>query len=206
MSSTFTSLWQRFQTFPRAIQWLGYTLAGVVAFIIVNDYIWELGRIWSEKAETIERQVTDAGDIAGREFDAKSLQSAIVALGPVEMPTDLASSQKALTRVAADVLAKYRSVADDRFDPKGAATMPAVLSRILPGKKIERISGEVRFDSSVEDAIAIIADFESRPEIEAVTTVRMIRQPAIKKLRVNLTIDAWVVTDAAAKRGVANSA
>jgi hypothetical protein len=204
-ASTWSTRWQQFQTLPRAVRWLAIALVTVVAFIVVNDYVWAIGRYWHEKADTIERKVTDAGDKAQREQQARALQTAVVALGPVEMPDSLAESQETLRGAVTSVLAKYRSVTgSDSFDPKGAATMPEVLRGALPGKRIERISGEVRFDASVEDAIAIIADLESHPAIESVTTVRIIRQSSIKKVRVNLTVDAWVITEGVQRRGVAN--
>ena len=203
-SSTWQTRWQQFQTLPRAIRWLVLTVAAVVAFIVVNDYIWGLSRLWNDKAAALESKIVAAGDIDERERQADTMAAAIVALGPVELPGNLAESREAVTSVVNEVMLKYRTVSDWRFDPKGAATMPEVLRKIMPGKKVERISGELRFDASVEDAMAIIADFESRPEIEAVTTVRMVRQTSIKKLRVNLTIDAWVVSEGAPRRGVAN--
>ncbi len=200
-AATWQARWQQFQTLPRAVRWLLITLLAVVMFIIVDDYAWALGRTWNEKADRIIRQVADAANYESREREARSLRTAIEALGPVEPPTALAPSSEALTAVVNEVLGKYG--VSGEWNPKGATTMSSNdTRRAMPGKKIDRISGELRFDATVADAIAIIADFESRPEIEAVSAVRMTRQSAITKVRVNMTIDAWVISESGSRRGV----
>jgi len=204
-ASTWSARWQQFRTLPRAIQWLALTTLAVVSFIIVNDYIWAIADTWNEKAARIERQVTDAGNIRTRELQAGSLTPVMLALGPVALPEKQATSSEALNRAVTQVLAKYRSVTDDRFDSKGAATMPQVLQRVMPaGTRIDKISSELRFDATVGDAISIIAELESLPEIEAIAAVRMVRQPSVKKVRVNLTVDAWVISEGKARTGAGN--
>lgn len=203
---TLATRWQQFRTLPVVVQVLAWVLVGAVSLIIVDDYVWEIGRHWSDRADAIERKVADAGNIEDRKRNARALRAAMTALGPVALPESLARSQDALTEVVNEVFSGYGSVAGLSFDPRGAASMPTVLSNVMGGRKVERISGELRFDATVEDTIAIISELESRPEIEAVTTVRMTRQPAITKLRVNLTIDAWVISEGnTRRRGVTSS-
>lgn len=205
-TSTFETRWQQFRTLPRAIQWLSFALLAVVMYIVVNDYVWALSRDWNAKADTIESQVRDAGNIKMRELQARTLEPVVVALGPVELPLKQTPSGEALNAAWTEIKSKYRSVTDERFDAKGAATVSNVLTRIMPpGTKIDRISAELRFDATVGDAISIIADLESRPEVESISTVRITKLPPIKKVRVNLTIDAWVISEGKRRPGAGNA-
>jgi hypothetical protein len=101
-----------------------------------------------------------------------------------------------------DTVRRYRSVTNDSFNLSGGADrLPATVSaRIFAdtaqaGRRIVRISGDLRFDAEPEDTAAIIAALEARPEVESISLVRMLRKDG-RTLGVTLTINAWVVQSA----------
>ena len=74
------------------------------------------------------------------------------------------------------------------------------LSRIIaPGEQVERITGDLRFDATPEVAAEIIAELEASPDIDAISNIRMTRQPGPRKVTVDLTVETWIIT--AERRG-----
>ena len=61
----------------------------------------------------------------------------------------------------------------------------------ISGKDLSRLSGELKFDATPEQAIAYIAAFEAHPDIEAVSSVRLTKTSA-GKVTVRLTLEVWV--------------
>ena len=63
------------------------------------------------------------------------------------------------------------------------------------GGRVQRITADVRFDTGPEEATAIIAELEECPEIEAISSLRLSRRHGgRRKVRVALTLDAWIVS------------
>ncbi|MHC4306938.1 MAG: hypothetical protein ACYSW2_21040, partial [Planctomycetota bacterium] len=94
-----------------------------------------------------------------------------------------------------EVLKQHR-VSDDSFNYRGPEKLPrGTLAQILrSGQRVERVTGDLRFDASPTEAIAIIAELESSPTIEAVSDVRMTLQGGRQKVRVDLTVESWIVS------------
>ncbi|MCZ6494322.1 MAG: hypothetical protein O6933_09610, partial [Planctomycetota bacterium] len=55
-------------------------------------------------------------------------------------------------------------------------------------------TGDFRFDAAPDEAIAIIAELESSPMIEAISSVRITRVSGTRKVTVDLTVEAWIVS------------
>jgi hypothetical protein len=58
---------------------------------------------------------------------------------------------------------------------------------------VARITGNLRFDATPEEAIAIIAELEANTTIEAVSDVRVTEQSG-RQVRVDLTVESWIVS------------
>ena len=56
-----------------------------------------------------------------------------------------------------------------------------------------RITGDLRFDASPQEATAIIAELEASPKIEAVSRVRLTRQGGRPKVTVDLSVESWII-------------
>ncbi len=194
MTST-QNLWQRFRRLPRAGQWAIAAAVGIALFMVWNDYVLTWARTWNEQADEL---LADAREAAGGErrlSRVNGLRNTIQGLGPVEPPGSQAQAELALNDAVNEVLKGHR-VSDDSFNYRGAEKLPrGTLSQILrAGQRVERITGDLRFDAAPEEAIAIIAELEASPTIEAVSDVRMTLQGGRQKVRVDLTVESWIVS------------
>ena len=121
----------------------------------------------------------------------------------MQRPDDEEEAEIALNAVVNEVLARH-TVSRDSFSYRGPAKLKrGTLGEILqPGEHVESISGNLRFDAAPEDAIAIIAELESHPDIEAVSDVRIAKQSGSRKVTVDLTVASWIVSrESRSRRG-----
>ena len=202
MTSTQT-IWQRYRRLPRAGQWAVAAVVGVALFLIWNDYVLSWATAWNEQADEL---LADAREAAGGErrlSRVNGLRSTIQGLGPVEPPGKESQADLALNDAVNEVLKRHR-VSDDSFNYRGPEKLRrGTLSQILrPGERVERITGDLRFDASPTEAIAIIAELEASPTIEAVSDVRMTLQGGRQKVRVDLTVESWIVSSERRSRRV----
>ncbi len=196
------STWsQRFAQLPRAAQW---ALVGAVVIIAVlfTDYLWKFADEWNDEADGIRSQVRQAA-LTNSGFDRiDRMKDLISGVGPVVKPTTEADANKALTQ-SVNAILKLHSVSNDDFKIRPPAPLPTgTLEKIIQGRnqRVERLTGELRFDASPEHTLAIIAELESSEDIESVSHVRLNKKPGTRKLSVRLTVEAWILSSVA-RRG-----
>ena len=82
------------------------------------------------------------------------------------------------------------------FSYRGPAKMRrGTLSRVIaPGQQVERITADLGFDATPEETLAIIGELEASPHIEGIGFVRITRRSGPRKVTVDLTIEAWIVS------------
>ncbi|MHC4709371.1 MAG: hypothetical protein ACYTA3_02855 [Planctomycetota bacterium] len=202
MTSTQT-IWRRYRRLPRAGQWAVAAALGAVLLIIWTDYVLALAAVWNEQADAL---LADAREAAGGErrlSRMNGLRNTIQGLGPVQRPGTESQAELALNDAVNEVLKRHR-VSDDSFNYRGPEKLPrGTLSEILrTSQRAERITGDLRFDASPTEAIAIIAELEASPTIEAVSDVRMTLQGGRQKVRVDLTVESWIVSSERRSRRV----
>ena len=61
-----------------------------------------------------------------------------------------------------------------------------------PGQRLEAIKGEVRFTATPSVTMEVIAELESSPDLDAVTSVRMTKGES-GRVNVQLTVMSWVL-------------
>ncbi len=196
--STDATLWQRFGQLPRALQWAVYAAVGMGGFVVVNDHVWKQAAEWRHEADEIQAQLQDVHD--GRSIADKLLKmlDTIVAHGPVSIPDpdDAEAGSDAFNATVTAVL-KAHSVRNDSFDRRDLSKLKLDHASFVPaGQEAHYISGDLRFEASPDEAIAVIAELESSPDIEAVTSVRMTRPGSARRVKVQVTLEAWVLTAA----------
>jgi hypothetical protein len=194
MTST-QSIWQRYRRLPRAGQWAVAAGMVTVLLLIWTDYVLSWAADWNLKADAL---LADAREAAGgdrRLSRMNGLRNTIQGLGPVHRPGTASQAELALNDAVNEVV-KRHPVSDDSFNYRGPEKLPrGTLSQILrPGQRVERITGDLRFDASPTEAIAIIAELEASPTIEAVSDVRMTLQGSRQKVQVDLTVESWIVS------------
>ncbi len=193
--SRFETAWHSYRQLPRAAQWGLAALVGVILFLVWNDLILRVTGNWNRAAETMMAKVEQAAGGDQRRQSLRVLRQAVLGLGVVEKPGPEAAAENALNDVINDVL-KRHTVSEDSFSYRGPSKMRrGTLSRVIgPGERVERISGELRFESTPQQAIDIVATLESSRWIDAIGTLRMTRLAGTRKIRVDLTVEALIVS------------
>lgn len=193
------SLTDRVNELPRVVRWALGAAVALLAFVAWDDHVRPIAAAWSREADAIERQVEQAREAEQLVRAIRGRDDLIRDLGPVEMPGGDDEGRQALHSLVVDVIRSYRTVRNDSFTLSGGADrLPAAVSQRLlaasgqAGQRLVRISGDLRFDAEPEDAVAIVADLEARPEIESVSLVRMLRKDG-RTVGVTITLNAWVV-------------
>ena len=197
------STWsQRFAQLPRAAQWALIGAVVIIALLIYTDYLWKFADEWNDEADGIRSQVRQAA-LTNSGFDRiDRMKDLISGVGPVVKPTSEADANKALTQ-SVNAILKLHSVSNDDFKIRPPARLPTgTLEKIVQGRnqRVERLTGELRFDASPEHTMAILAELDSSEDIESVSRVRLNKLPGTRKLSVRLTVEAWILSSVA-RRG-----
>jgi hypothetical protein len=199
--STMRNLWQRYRRLPRAGQWAVAALVGIVLFVIWNDLVLAQAAAWNEQADKLLADAREAAGGERRRDRMQGLRNTIRGLGPVQRPGTEAQPDLALND-AVNAILKRHAVSHDSFNYRGPEKLPrGTLAQMLrPGRRVERITGDLRFDASPTEAMAIIAELEASPTIVALSDVRMTLQAGRQKVRVDLTVESWIESSETRRR------
>ncbi|MCH8315867.1 MAG: hypothetical protein IIA64_07825 [Planctomycetes bacterium] len=197
------STWgQRFAQLPRAAQWALIGAVVIIALLIYTDFLWKFADDWNDKADKIRSEVRQAA-LTNSGFDRiDRMKDLISGVGPVVKPDKEGDANKALTQ-SVNAILKLHSVSNDDFKIRPPARLPTgTLERIVRerNQRVERLTGELRFDASPEHTLAIIAELESNEDIESISHVRLNKLPGTRKLSVRLTVEAWILSSVAGRR------
>ena len=185
------TIWQRFRQLPRAIQWAAYAAAGTALFIGVNDYLWEQAKDWSTKADKIEKQFQSVRDGQKIADQLLLMRNPLVAHGEIRIPDQAGEGGPALDAAVTAVMNRHSI--RHTYDRRAPVALKGSLATIKDGlDKAQSISAELRFEASPEDTTAVIAELESSADIEAIRNVRITRITGARRLKVQLTLEAWV--------------
>ena len=121
------------------------------------------------------------------------LMDTVRATGPVERPGHHALAGSLLTRTVNEIV-KRNGGSKDSFSQRNPTKLKrGLLSKIArPNERFERLTADLRFNASPSSATAIIAELESRPEIEAISTLRITRHSGVARVTVDLVLEVWV--------------
>ena len=195
------TIWNRFRQLPRAVQWAGLAAIGIGFFLLYDQHVRPITTTWHDHADEMLKEVGEAARSENRSRQLRAMQEPILGLGAVETPGNEARGSNALNDAVNEVL-KRHSVSRDSFNLRGATRLPRnTLSQIIqPNQLVQRITGDFRFDAAPDEAVAIIAELESSPVIEAISSVRITRVSGTRKVTVDLTVEAWIVSPEPRKR------
>ncbi len=196
-----STLSQRFAQLPRAAQWALVGAVAIIGLLIYTDYLWKFADDWNDEADGIRSQVRQAALTNSRLDQIDRMKDLISGVGPVVKPTTEADANKALTQSVNEIL-KLHSVSKDDFKIRPPARLPTgTLEKIVQGRnqRVERLTGELRFDASPEHTLAILAGLESSEDIVSVSHVRLNKLPGTRKLSVRLTVEAWILSSVAGR-------
>ena len=195
------TIWNRFRQLPRAVQWAGLAAIGIGLFLLYDEHVRPITTTWHDHADEMLTEVGEAAKSENRSRQLRAMREPILGLGAVETPSNEAQGSNALNDAVNEVL-KRHSVTRDSFNLRGATRLPRnTLSKIIQTNQlVQRITGDFRFDAAPDEAVAIIAELESSPVIEAISSLRITRVSGTRKVTVDLTVEAWVVSAEPRKR------
>jgi hypothetical protein len=193
MGDQFSKLTEQFRQMPRVMRWASYFIAFLVAFFVWDATLGNMMRTWQGDIANIERDIEKARETrqVKRELQSAKLTNAVLAFGRVTEPPTSDEGRTALHRAVNDVLAMHRHSNDD-FNLGGGGSLPDQLARrILEHGELEIVTGELKFDASPENTIAIISDLEKHPDIDAIKEVSLKKIDG-RELKVRLVVLMWV--------------
>lgn len=194
MREQLAQLLERYESLPRAYQWAVLGLGFVILFLIWDSAIKPIGQDWAMQADRIERTVDDVrkGEALMNELNQARLENTIITLGPVDLPTSDTEGRTELSNAVIETLQKH-GVRDHSFDLRLGSKLPQSASQGVTdmGRRLTRLTGDLRFEAKPDVMMKIIADLEQRDEIEAVSSVRLTRAGSVLKVRLDL--EAWVI-------------
>lgn len=188
------SLAARWNALPVRWKWISAAVAAAIVFIAYTDLVWPIAERWNAESDRLEKILDRAaGNVAQL---PPSLEAAVEALGPIQVPRTEAEGSLALAETITAAIGNH-PVANFSFDARaGSRLPPAALREIVSssGQRVERVVGEVGFTATPEQAAAVIAELESSPEIESISRLRMVRSQTDRKVDVKMSVEAWILT------------
>lgn len=194
MSENTPTLLDRFLALPRAMQWALLAVLGVMLFFAWDSYIAPLNDRVARRADSIANQVREirANRSLTEELQRSDLKSVVTAIGPVKPPRSPAAGGAAFTDVITELMKKH-GISEQDFSLRSRGKLPKnALVQVLNGKRAERLTGDLKFSAKPDVAVAILAELESSPDIEQVSSVRLTKDQN-GKIKVQYTVEAWVI-------------
>jgi len=168
---------------------------GVIAVVVLLGWValeqwsWSWARSWSEQADRIQQALSDSRALAN-EADPQATAGAEL-FGPVEPPVGESEGAEKMAQAVVEVVKKH-STNNFSYDAQRASSRLAGGAAMSGGQRLSKVSGEVQFEATPEEAAKIIADLEASPAIEGISSLGFQRRDGERKLVVRLTVEAWV--------------
>lgn len=178
----------RYDALPSRQRWLVLGVLVVLGWLVADEFLWAPARSWAAESERIE-QALDRG--TRRETSVTSdLRRSVATFGAVQAPGPAANGREALARSIDEVLRKHK-VAGYSYEARTGQRVKDADAGML-GAAIDRLQAEVKFEVKAEDLPKVIADLESSPVIDGISTLRIDKNEQTRKITVQATIEAWV--------------
>ena len=193
-----SALIQQFRQMPRVMQWVAVAAAGLVLFVIWDQAIRPQTEAWGKQADVIQSNVAKvrASETVAR--DLRLSEPLVKALGPVRVPVPIAEGSRMFNDVVLGVLEKHGVTPNFSVRSRGKLPKTSLTEVTSGSKRIDRLTGDLKFDATPAAAVAIISELESSPHIESIGSLRMVRDTG-GRVKVQLTIEAWTLATDAVK-------
>lgn len=187
------SLTQRFTKLPRAIQWAAYAAIVIVLLLVWEQHLFPIADGWNKSAAQIEKNVAQArqGRKVAADLQKQDIQQVVLSLGTVKVPTGEVESAQALNKIINAVLVKHHATDQTISHRARTRLQRTALANIAQGRRVDKMSTDLKFVATPAVALAIIADLESSPDINSIYSVRMTRE-GNGRVKVQLTLEAWM--------------
>lgn len=198
--TTQPTLFDRFRTMPRIVQWGAYIAIGIVVFLIWSDYIAPVSREFKERADEIAADVRTVRDTAAMDRQIRAHEDIIRGVGVVQKPRPASQGEIALNQAVNEVVGEF-TVTNYSYSMRVQGSLSAgALPGLTGGLRPQLLTGDLKFNATPDVTMAIIAKLESHPEIESLSTVRISRI-AGRRVSAHIMLEAWVLPTDGARRG-----
>jgi hypothetical protein len=196
------SIWTAYRRMPTTVQWTIAAAVSAVLFLVWNDFVVRMTDDWDLRSERMLANVERASGDSQRLQSLRRLRPVVLGLGPLDAPGSESDAEKRFNMTINEIL-KQHTVLDDSFSYRGPSKLRrGTLSKVIaPGQQVEHITGDLRFDATPENAAKVIAALEASADIDAISSLRMTRQPGPRRVTVVLTVEAWIVSTERRGRG-----
>lgn len=195
---------ERFRNLPLLAQWGMYGVLVLIVFLAWDQFVRPQISELNAEARNYEERIERLRRADYLTIQIHQLRDTIRAVGDVQAPRTPSEGEAALHTAINELTSKY-SASNVTFNMRPGGTLPrGALSELTGGAQAERLTARVNFEASPDDAMAIIAGLESRPEIETITSAHLTRSSG-RRLSVQLNVEAWVLPQsqaAAGRRGI----
>lgn len=163
-------------------------LAILASYFAVDSWSWSWARSWNSEADRIKKILSDSAEIVANYRDTPLIGPET--FGPVSPVGSESEGAQSMAIAVVDIVKKYSTL---NFSYAAERASMRLTGLSTSGEKIAKVSGELQFECSPEVFSKIVADIENSPAIESISSIRLQRKEAEKKLTVRMTVDTWVI-------------
>lgn len=194
MNIPFQQYIERFRHWPKPGQAALVAGALIVGWWLCSDTVWAWARSYSQEARDL-RALLARGD-AQTDSQLKEARDSVLAYGRVQPPRRPEEGAAMLAQTATEIIKANKAETGFKYEARGSSRLPASALKGVLGKNqtAERLTAEIHFEASPDTVSKVLAELEASPEIDSVSTLRLSRVDASKKLRVRAVIEAWVIS------------
>jgi len=175
---------------PRAGRWLVLAVIGFGGFTVLDSWAWPLADKLSSRADRLETVLQRASQRA--DGLPRDVREAAVAFGPNAVLGDEASGKERLTALIAEIF-KKRNISQGQ-DVRPGQPLPSSIAQTLGSisdAKLGKTVAELQFKATPDAVLAIVAELEASPEVDAIGDIRLDYDPKDKRVGVQLTVEKW---------------
>jgi len=174
---------------------------GVLALgLFINDYVWSYATEWNARADQLESLLH-----RGAQRQAalpKDVERAVIAFGKAEIPSDEATTSQSLAKAITETLRKHR-IANSGYESLQGGKLPTTAFSAIAGagQRIERIRGQVSFETDADEVAGILSDLEAHSDVDSLYSIRINRVGDTKRVSIKLVAEAWARAAKETRRG-----
>lgn len=203
---------QKLRDLPRMWKWIIAAAVLALAYLgVINPVLSRIESLQA-KADAMQRAIARDRELGTINGDGWTIESGQAAFGKPNRPGDGVVTPESFTRVVNAVLSSHGVF--DRSISESSVPLSGDTAAALDVGEIKRLILQVSFEADAETVIGVLADLEKRPEVAAVSRVRL-ESAAIRNLdadehavRATISTEGWIASRvdpalAAAARAVA---
>jgi len=178
----------RIRSLPPVARYAVIAAGILAAYMAIHSWSWSWARSWNAQADHIQKIIADSQRII--EDGDTAVHAGPELYGLVRPLAGESEGAESMAKAVVEIVKKY-STSNFSYDAQRASMRISGLS--VSGDKIAKVSGELQFECSPDIFAKIVADIESSPAIESISSIRLQRKEVEKKLVVRMTVDSWVI-------------